>query len=428
MTNKKTDSYGFDTLALHGGYTPDPATGARSVPIYQTTSFVFDDAEHAARLFSLDESGNIYTRIGNPTTEVFEKRMALLEGGVGALAVASGQAAVSLALLTITSAGGHVVSSVSLYGGTHTLFHHTFSRLGIDADFVDIHDLDAVKSALTDRTSCIYLETIGNPAMDVPDIQTIADIAHAHGVPLMVDNTFASPALCRPLEHGADIVIHSATKYIGGHGTSIGGVIVDGGAFDWSSRPFSLLTEPDPSYHGIVFTDEFGPEAFITRARVTMLRDFGPALSPFNAFLFIQGLETLSLRMRRHSENAQIAAEFLDSHPAVSRVSYPGLTTHPTHACAARYLPGGCGGMIGFEVMGGIEAGKKVINNVKLISLLANVGDARSLIIHPASTTHQQLTETQRLEGGVTDGFVRLSVGLETACDIINDLDCALGG
>jgi len=427
MAGKKADSYGFDTLALHGGYTPDPATGARSVPIYQTTSFVFEDADHAARLFSLDEAGNIYTRIGNPTTEVFEKRLALLEGGAGALAVASGQAAVSLAILTITPAGGHVVSSASLYGGTHTLFDHTFARLGIDVDFVDIHDPNAVTSALTHQTTCVYIETIGNPAMDVPDIRAIADIAHAHGVPLVVDNTFASPALCRPLEHGADIVIHSATKYIGGHGTSIGGIIVDGGSFDWSSGPFPLLTEPDPSYHGIVFVDKFGPAAFITRARVTMLRDFGPALSPFNAFLFIQGLETLSLRMQRHSENAHAVAEFLAGHPVVSRVLYPGLTTHPTRACAARYLPDGCGGMIGFEVAG-FDVGKKVIDNVKLISLLANVGDARSLIIHPASTTHQQLTEDQRLEGGVTDGFIRLSVGLETAEDIIDDLDCALKG
>ena len=428
MKDKKTDSYGFDTLALHGGYTPDPATGARSVPIYQTTSFIFDDANHAARLFSLGEAGNIYTRIGNPTTEVFEKRLALLEGGTGALAVASGQAAVNLALLTITSAGGHVVSSASLYGGTHTLFHHTFSRLGIDVDFVDIHDPDAVKSALTDKTTCVYTETIGNPAMDVPDIRGIADIAHAHNVPLVVDNTFASPALCRPLEHGADLVIHSATKYIGGHGTSIGGIIVDGGSFDWTSGHFPLLTEPDPSYHGIVFTDEFGPAAFITRARVTMLRDFGPALSPFNAFLFIQGLETLSLRMQRHSENAQKVAEFLTKHPTVFRVSYPGLSNHPTRPNAARYLPDGCGGMIGFEVAGGFDAGKKVIDSVKLISLLANVGDARSLIIHPASTTHQQLTEAERIEGGVTDSFIRLSIGLETVADIIDDLDSALGG
>jgi len=428
MTGKKADSYGFDTLALHGGYTPDPATGARSVPIYQTTSFVFDNADHAARLFSLGEAGNIYTRIGNPTTDVFEKRVALLEGGVGAVAVASGQAAVTLALLTITPAGGRVVSSASLYGGTHTLFHHTLARLGIDVDFVDIHDPDAVRSALTDQTTCVYTETIGNPAMDVSDIRALADIAHAHGVPLVMDNTFASPALCRPLEYGADIVVHSATKYIGGHGTSIGGVIVDGGTFDWSSGPFALLTEPDHSYHGIVFTDEFGPAAFITRARVTMLRDFGPALSPFNAFLFIQGLETLSLRMQRHSENAHCVAEFLDGHPAVSRVSYPGLATHPTRACAARYLPNGCGGMIGFEAVGGLEAGKKIIDGVKLISLLANVGDARSLIIHPASTTHQQLTEAQRLEGGVTDGFIRLSVGLETVDDIIDDLERALEG
>ena len=428
MSRKKADSYGFDTVALHGGYTPDPATGARSVPIYQTTSFVFDDADHAARLFSLGEAGNIYTRIGNPTTEVFEKRTALLEGGVGALAVASGQAAVSLAILTITSAGGRVVTSSSLYGGTHTLFHHTLARLGIHVDFVDIHDHDAVKSALTDRTSCVYLETIGNPAMDVPDIRAIADIAHARGVPLMVDNTFASPALCRPLEHGADIVIHSTTKYIGGHGTSIGGIIVDGGAFDWTSGPFPLLTEPDPSYHGIVFTDEFGPAAFITRARTTMLRDLGPALSPFNAFLFIQGLETLSLRMGRHSENAQAVAEFLEGHPAVSRVSYPGLSAHPTRSSAARYLPDGCGGMLGFEAAGGLKAGKRIIDGVRLISLLANVGDARSLIIHPASTTHQQLTEAQRREAGVTDGFIRLSVGLETVGDIIGDLERSFGG
>ncbi len=420
-------SWHFDTLALHGGQVPDPTTGSRAVPIYQTTSYVFKDADHAANLFALAEAGNIYTRIMNPTTDVFEKRMALLEGGVGALAVASGQAAETLAILNILRAGDELVSASSLYGGTYNLLAVTLPKMGIATRFVDPSDPENFRRAITDRTRALYAETLGNPKMDVLDFEPVAKIAHEAGVPLIIDNTFASPYLCRPFDYGADLIVHSATKFIGGHGTSIGGVIVDSGHFDWTNGKYPELVEPDPSYHGVSYTGSFGPAAYIAKARVQMLRDLGPALSPFNSFLFLQGLETLSLRMERHSANALQVARFLVEHPKVAWVTYPGLPSHPTHALAKKYLRGGmAGGMMGFGIKGGLEAGKRFINSVRLISLLANVGDAKSLVIHPASTTHQQLTPEQRLAAGVTDDFVRLSVGLEDIQDIIEDLDQAL--
>jgi len=415
------------TLAVHGGQAPDPATGSRAVPIYQTTSYVFNDADHAARLFGLQEFGNIYTRIMNPTTDVLEKRVALLEGGVGALALASGQAAETIAILNILRAGDELVSSSTLYGGTYNLFAVTLRKFGITTRFVDPSDPENFRRAVTDRTRAFYGETIGNPKMDVLDIERVARIAHEVGVPLIVDNTFATPYLCRPFDHGADVVIHSATKYIGGHGTSIGGIVVDSGRFDWTNGKFPELVEPDPSYHGVSYTRSFGPAAYIAKARVQLLRDLGPAMSPFNAFLFLQGLETLSLRMERHSSNAIQVARFLEEHPKVSWVAYPGLPSHPSHGLAQKYLRSGmAGGMMGFGIKGGLEAGKRFINSVKLLSLLANVGDAKSLVIHPASTTHQQLTPEQRLEAGVTDDFIRLSVGIEDVQDIIDDLDQAL--
>ncbi|MHB1159271.1 MAG: homocysteine synthase [Chloroflexota bacterium] len=417
----------FDTLALHGGQEPDPTTGSRAVPIYQTTSFVFQDADHAASLFALEKAGNIYTRIMNPTTDVFEKRMALLEGGVGALAVASGQAAETLALLNILRTGDELVSASSLYGGTYNLFAVTLAKLGITTRFVDPSDPESFRRAVTDRTKAFYAETIGNPKMDVLDMEAVASIAHEAGAPLIIDNTFATPYLCRPFDFGADLVIHSATKYIGGHGTSIGGVIVDSGRFDWSNGKFPELVEPDPSYHGVSYWDSFGNAAYIVKARVQMLRDLGAALSPFNSFLFLQGLETLSLRMERHSDNALKVARFLEEHPKVAWVAYPGLPTPPSHRLAKSYLRDGkAGGMMGFGIQGGREAGKRFINSVRLLSLLANVGDAKSLVIHPASTTHQQLTADQQLEAGVTGDFIRLSVGIEDVQDIIEDLDQAL--
>ncbi|MGE5620180.1 MAG: homocysteine synthase [Sphingomonadaceae bacterium] len=420
-------SWRFDTLALHGGQQPDPATGSRAVPIYQTTSYVFQDADHAASLFSLEKAGNIYTRIMNPTTDVFEKRVALLEGGIGALAVASGQAAETLALLNILRAGDELVAASSLYGGTYNLFAVTLPKMGISTRFVDSSDPENFRRAITDRTRALYAETIGNPKLDVLDIEAVAAIAHEAGVPLIVDNTFASPYLCRPFDFGADLVIHSATKYIGGHGTSIGGIIVDSGRFDWANGKFPELVEPDPSYHGVCYWNSFGNAAYIVKARVQMLRDLGAALSPFNAFLFLQGLETLSLRMERHSDNALKVARFLEEHPKVAWVAYPGLPSHPTHSLAERYLRDGkAGGMIGFGIKGGREAGKRFINSVQLLSLLANVGDAKSLVIHPASTTHQQLTAEQQLAAGVTEDFIRLSVGIEDVHDIIEDLDQAL--
>jgi O-acetylhomoserine (thiol)-lyase len=416
-----------ETLALHAGQRPDPTTKARAVPIYATTSYVFDDAAHAGRLFALEEFGNIYTRIMNPTTGVFEERVAALEGGVGALGVASGQAAETLAILNLARAGDDIVSSASLYGGTYNLFEHTLPKLGVTTRFVDGSRPEAFAEAIGPRTKAVFLETIGNPRLDVADLRAIADIAHARGVPVIVDNTFA-PLLCRPLEHGADIVIHSATKWIGGHGTAIGGVIVDGGSFDWEASPrFAAdLVDPDPSYHGVSYTKAFGKLAYILKARVQLLRDLGPALSPFNSFLFLQGLETLPLRIARHSENALALARWLEADPRIGWVSYPGLASHPSHAQATRYLHGGFGGIVTFGVRGGVDVGRRLIDSVHVFSLLANVGDAKSLIIHPASTTHQQLDPDGQLATGVTPDLIRLSVGLEHVDDLIADLDQAL--
>ena len=416
-----------ETLALHAGQKPDPATNARAVPIYATTSYVFNDAAHAARLFGLQEFGNIYTRIMNPTTDVFEQRIAALEGGVGALGLASGQAAETLAILNLARAGDNIVSSSSLYGGTWNLFQYTLPKIGITTRFVDGTRPETFAPAIDEHTKAVYLETIGNPRLDVHDIAAIADIAHAHGVPLLVDNTFA-PLLTQPIAHGADIVIHSATKWIGGHGTAIGGVVVDGGTFDWAASPRFKedFVDPDPSYHGISYTGAFGPLAFILKLRVQGLRDIGPALSPFNAWLFIQGLETLPLRIQRHSENALAVATWLERHPSVTWVSYPGLASHAAHRNAVKYLKGGFGGIVTFGVKGGVEAGQKLIDAVNLFSLLANVGDAKSLIIHPASTTHSQLSVEDQFATGVTDDLVRLSVGLENVDDLIADLDQAL--
>ena len=426
MTDIDPTTFRPETLALHAGQKPDPATNARAVPIYATTSYVFNDAAHAARLFGLEEFGNIYTRIMNPTTGVFEERIAALEGGVGALGVASGQAAETLTILNLARSGDNIVSSASLYGGTYNLFEHTLPKLGITTTFVDGTRPEAFAAAIDERTKAVFLETIGNPRLDVHDIRAIADVAHAHGVPLVVDNTFA-PLLARPIEHGADIVIHSATKWIGGHGTAIGGVVVDGGQFDWAaSGRFPDFTEPDPSYHGIRYVDAFGPLAFILKLRVQLLRDIGPALSPFNSFLFLQGLETLPLRIARHSENALAVARWLEGRPEVTWVSYPGLTTHPSHELATRYLAGGFGGIVTFGVRGGAEAGRRLIDAVTVFSLLANVGDAKSLIIHPASTTHQQLDPQSQLATGVTPDLVRLSVGLEHVDDLIADLEVGL--
>jgi len=420
-------SWHFDTLALHGGQVPDPTTGSMAVPIYQTTSYVFENADHAASLFALQKPGNIYTRIMNPTTDVFEKRMALLEGGVGALAVASGQAAETLAIMNILRSGDELVSASTLYGGTHTLFSTTFAKFGVKAHFVDPSNPENFKKAINDRTRAVFAEIIGNPRVNVLDIEPVAKIAHDAGLPLIIDNTFATPYICRPFDFGADIVVHSATKYIGGHGTSIGGVIVDSGQFDWTNGKFPELVEPDPSYHGVSYTNNFGPAAYIVKARVQLLRDLGPALSPFNSFLFLQGLETLSLRMDRHSENALKVAHFLEEHPKVSWVAYSSLTSAADHSLAQKYLRRGmAGGIMGFGIKGGLEPGKRFINSVELLSLLANVGDAKSLVIHPASTTHQQLTPEQLLEAGVTDDFIRLSVGIEDVDDIIADLDQAL--
>jgi O-acetylhomoserine (thiol)-lyase len=427
MALNSNRSYGFETLALHAGQeTADSATGARAVPIYQTSSFVFDSPEHAADLFALKQFGNIYTRIMNPTQDAFERRIAALEGGVGALATASGQAAETLAILTIAEAGDEVVSSASLYGGTYNLFHYTLPKLGINVRFVDSRNPENFRAAITERTKAIYAESVGNPRLDTLDIAAVAAIAHEHGLPLIVDNTLPTPYLLQPLKHGADIVVHSATKFIGGHGTSIGGVIVDGGRFDWANGRFPSFTEPDPSYHGLRYVEALGPLAYIIKARVQLMRDIGAAVSPFNAWLFLQGLETLPLRMERHSQNALRIAEFLESHPAVSWVSYPGLPSHPQHAIAAKYHTHGYGAILGFGIKGGLEAGKLLIRHVELFSHLANVGDAKSLIIHPASTTHSQLTPDEQLETGVTPDFIRLSIGLETAEDLIEDLDQAL--
>jgi O-acetylhomoserine (thiol)-lyase len=415
-----------ETLALHAGQKPDPATNARAVPIYATTSYVFNDAAHASRLFGLQEFGNIYTRIGNPTTGVFEERIAAIEGGVGALGLASGQAAETLAILNLAGAGDNIVSSSSLYGGTYNLFAYTLPKIGITTRFVDGTNPASFAPAIDARTKLVFLETIGNPRLDVHDIRAIADIAHAHGVPLVIDNTFA-PLLTKPIEHGADIVIHSATKWIGGHGTAIGGVVVDSGKFDWTGPRFKAdFVDPDPSYHGISYVNAFGPLAFILKLRVQGLRDVGPALSPFNAFLFLQGLETLPLRIQRHSENALAVAQWLENQPEVTWVSYPGLASHPSHGLAKQYLKGGFGGIVTFGVKGGVDAGRRLIDNVKIFSLLANVGDAKSLIIHPASTTHSQLEPEEQVATGTTPDLIRLSVGLEHVDDLIADLRQAL--
>lgn len=419
-------SYGLETLAVHAGQEVDPTTLSRAVPLYQTTSYAFRDPDHAADLFALKEFGNIYTRIMNPTTEVFEKRVAALEGGAGALATASGQAAITYAILNIAGAGDEIVSASSLYGGTYNLFSTTLKKLGITVRFVDPSDPDNFRKGITDKTKALYAESIGNPKGDLLDIEAVAAIAHEHGLPLIVDNTFPSPFLLRPIEHGADIVVHSATKFIGGHGTSIAGVIVDSGKFDWAGGKFPGLTEPDPSYNGIIYTEAVGPVAYITKARVQLLRDMGATLSPFNAFLLLQGLETLHLRMERHSENALRVAQFLEAHDAVASVSYCGLPSHPSYELAKKYLPKGQGAILTFEIKGGVEAGRRVINHVKLLSHLANVGDSKSLIIHPASTTHLQLSEEEQLAAGVTPGLIRLSIGTESIDDILNDLDRAI--
>src|ERR687898_3560978 len=430
MTDQTQErDYGFDTLALHAGQEVDPTTTARAVPIYQSTSYVFDDTERAANLFSLAEEGNIYTRIMNPTTDVFEKRVAALEKGVGALATASGQAAQGLAILNIMGAGDEIVSAAELYGGTYNLFHYTLPKIGIDVKYVEGNDPEAYRDAITDRTKAVFAETVGNPSLNTLDIEGLAAVSHEEGVPLIIDNTLPSPYLVQPLEHGADIVVHSATKFIGGHGTSIGGVIVDGGRFPWDNGRFPGFTEPDPSYHGLEIYPTLGELSFILKARVQMLRDYGPAISPFNSFLLLQGLETLPLRMERHSQNAQAVAEFLSGHTRVNWVNYPGLEDHPTHDLAAKYHREGlCGAILGFGIDGGLEAGKKFIDRLELHSLLANVGDAKSLVIHPASTTHSQLSADEQKSTGVTDDCIRLSVGLESIDDILHDLDQALIG
>ncbi|MBE3142522.1 MAG: O-acetylhomoserine aminocarboxypropyltransferase/cysteine synthase [Planctomycetes bacterium] len=415
----------IETLALHGGQEPDPATGSRAVPIYQTTSYQFKDTEHAASLFGLKEFGNIYTRLMNPTTDVLEKRVALLDGGIGALAVASGQSAITLALLNIARAGDEVVSADNLYGGTYNLFHYTFPRLGIKVNFVKSNDLKALEKTITPKTKAVYAESIGNPKLDVADLEGITGVAHKHGIPFVLDNT-VSPYLLRPIDFGVDIVVYSATKFIGGHGTSLGGIIVESGKFDWTNGKFPLIADAEPSYHGLNFVEALGNLAYIVKARVVLLRDLGPALSPFNSFLFLQGLETLHLRMVRHSENALAVAQYLEKHPQVSWVNYPGLTSSPEKKRAAKYLAKGAGAILGFGIKGGIEAGKKFINSLQLISHLANVGDAKTLAIHPATTTHQQLSPEEQLATGVTPDFIRLSIGIEHIDDILADIEQAL--
>ena len=418
----------IETLTLHGGQEPDPTTGSRAVPIYQTTSYQFRDTDHAARLFGLQEFGNIYTRLMNPTTDVLEKRLALLDGGVGALAVSSGQSAITLAILNIAQAGDEIVSADNLYGGTYNLFHNTFPRLGIQVKFVKSNDLDALGKAITRKTKAVYAESIGNPKLDVADLEGIAAVAHNNGIPFVLDNT-VSPYILRPIDFGVDIVVYSATKFIGGHGTSLGGIIVDSGKFDWTIGKFPLIAEADPSYHGLNFVESLksmGNIAYIIKARVTLLRDLGPALSPFNAFLFLQGLETLHLRMPRHVQNALETAQYLRNHPKVEWVNYPGLPDSPERERAARYLPKGAGAIVGFGVRGGIEAGRTFIHSLKLVSHLANVGDAKTLAIHPATTTHQQLSPEEQQATGVTPDFIRLSVGIEHIDDILWDLGQAL--
>ncbi len=416
-----------ETLLLHGGQEPDPTTGSRAVPIYQTASYSFRDSEHAANLFALKESGNIYTRLMNPTTDVLEKRIALFDGGVGALATASGQAAITLALLNIAQAGDEIVSADNLYGGTYNLFHYTFRRLGIKVRFVKSNDLKALEEAISPKTKAFYAESLGNPKLDVADLEGIAAITRVHGIPFILDNT-VSPYLLKPFDFGVDIAVYSATKFIGGHGTSLGGLIVDSGKFDWTNGKFPLIADPDPSYHGLNFVEALklaGNIAYIVKARVSLLRDLGPALSPFNAFLLLQGLETLHLRMIRHGENALAVARYLERHPKVAWVNYPGLPGSPEKAKADKYLPLGAGGILGFGIKGGLEAGKTFIDSLSLVSHLANVGDAKTLAIHPATTTHQQLSPEEQLATGVTPDFIRLSIGIEHIEDILNDLEQA---
>lgn len=420
-------SFKFDTLQVHGGQKPDPTTKSRAVPIYQTSSYAFDSVEHGANLFALKEPGNIYTRIMNPTTDVLEQRIALLEGGVGALAVASGMAAITYAILNLTGAGDEIVAASTLYGGTYNLFAATLPRYGVKTTFVDPDDLDSFRQAINGRTKAVYIETIGNPGINLVDIEAVAATAHENGIPLVVDNTFGTPYLIRPFDFGADIVVHSATKFIGGHGTSIGGVIVDSGKFDWAgSGRFPAFTEPDESYHGVVYTETFGAAAYITRARVQLLRDTGACISPFNAFLLLQGLETLSLRVERHVENTRKIARFLLDHPQVSWVNYPSLENNKYHGLAKKYLPKGAGSIFTFGIKGGVESGKSFIEKLEIFSHLANVADAKSLVIHPASTTHAQLAEEDQRAAGVTPDMIRLSVGIEAVEDLIEDLDQAL--
>ena len=426
MTETKT--YHPDTVLLHGGQVPDPTTGARAVPIYQTTSYQFHDTEHAANLFALKEFGNIYTRLMNPTTDVLEKRMTELDGGIGALAAASGQSAVTMALLNIARAGDEILSADNLYGGTYNLFHYTFARLGVTVKFAPSNDIAALKRAIGPKTKALYAESIGNPKLDVADVDALAALAHEHGIPLVIDNT-VSPYLFRPIQHGADIVVYSTTKFIGGHGTSIGGMIVDSGKFDWTNGKFPTIAGPEPAYHGLDFVEALKPLgnlAYIIKARTVLLRDLGPAMSPFNAFLFLQGLETLHLRMARHSENALAVAKYLERHPKVRWVLYPGLDSSPEKARVAKYLPLGAGAILGFGIEGGHEAGRRFINGLKLTSHLANVGDAKTLAIHPASTTHQQLSPEEQAATGVTPDYVRLSIGIEHISDILADIEQAL--
>lgn len=417
----------FDTLQVHAGQKADPTTGSRAVPIYQTTSYVFNDTDHAANLFALKEFGNIYTRIMNPTTDVFEQRIAALEGGVGALAVASGSAAITYSILNIAEAGDELVASSTLYGGTYNLFSTTLPKLGIKTVFVNPDDPESFRQAINEKTKALYIETIGNPGTNLIDIEAVAKIAHDNGIPLIVDNTFGTPYLIKPIEFGADIIVHSATKFIGGHGTSIGGVIVDSGKFDWEkSGKFAGLTEADPSYHGVKYTEAFGPLAYIIKARVQLLRDTGAAISPFNSFLLLQGLETLSLRVERHVSNTKKIVDFLQNHSAVAWVSYPGIKGSKYYDLAQKYLPRGCGSIFTFGIKGGVEAAKKFISSLEIFSLLANVADAKSLVIHPASTTHAQLSEDDQIKAGVTPDQIRLSIGIEDAEDLIYDLDQAL--
>lgn len=427
MTSKKTaKELGFTTRQIHAGQIPDPTTGASVVPIYQTAAYAFEDTDHAVRLFSMEEKGNIYTRIMNPTSDVFEQRLASLEGGVGGLAASSGHAAQTIIVLALCQAGDHIVSASTLYGGTYNQLCYTFPRLGIQTTFVDPRDPENFRRAILPNTKLIWGETLGNPSINVFPLEAVASIAQEHHIPLVIDNTLATPYLCRPFEWGANIVVHSTTKFIGGHGTSIGGALVDGGNFDWAAGDrFPNFTQPDPSYHGLIYA-ELGPLAFITKARGQVLRDIGACQSPFNSWLFLQGLETLSLRMERHVANAQTVAAYLEKHPRVNWVSYPGLKSHPDHEMAQKYLPKGAGALLGFGVKGGLEAGKRFINHLKLFTHLANLGDARSLAIHPASTTHSQLTPEQQLSTGVSPDFIRLSIGIEDLDDILWDLDQAL--